>query len=118
MSLPWESIRETLEVNLVAPMQLTQLVLPHMLARQAGHIVNIASVAAKCGAPYAATYCATKAGLAERDRFVLSTCRGAGLPLAIVMGGGYAKNVQDLVDIHTETIRLAAEYSLNEKNIP
>lgn len=60
----------------------------------------------------------TKAGLAERDRFVLSTCRGAGLPLAIVMGGGYAKNVQDLVDIHTETIRLAAEYSLNEKNIP
>lgn len=65
VSLPWESIRETLEVNLVAPMQLTHLVLPHMLARKTGHIVNIASVAAKGGSPYAATYCATKAGLAE-----------------------------------------------------
>ncbi|OGO08905.1 MAG: hypothetical protein A2Y61_07350 [Chloroflexi bacterium RBG_13_60_13] len=64
-SLPWGRIRETLEVNLVAPMQLTYLVLPHMLERKTGHIVNIASAASKCGAPYAATYSATKAGLAE-----------------------------------------------------
>jgi len=63
--LPWEAIRETIEVNLIAPMYLTHLVLPHMLEKESGHIVNIASVAAKCGAPYAATYCATKAGLLE-----------------------------------------------------
>jgi short-subunit dehydrogenase len=63
--LPWEAIRETIEVNLIAPMYLTHLVLPHMLNMKSGHIVNIASVGAKCGAPYAATYCATKAGLLE-----------------------------------------------------
>ena len=63
--LPWEAIRETIEVNLIAPMYLTHLVLPHMLDKKSGHIVNIASVGAKCGAPYAATYCATKAGLLE-----------------------------------------------------
>jgi acetoin utilization deacetylase AcuC-like enzyme len=50
----------------------------------------------------------TKDGLAQRDRLVLETCRGAGLPLAIVMGGGYARQVQDTVDIHFKTIRLAA----------
>jgi len=65
LSLPWAKIQETIEVNLVAPMELTYLVLPHMLERRMGHIVNMASVAAKCGAPYAAAYDATKAGLAE-----------------------------------------------------
>jgi short-subunit dehydrogenase len=64
-SLPWEAIRETIEVNLVAPMQLGHLVLPHMLERKSGHIVNIASIGAKCGAPFSATYSATKAGLTE-----------------------------------------------------
>jgi short-subunit dehydrogenase len=65
VSLPWEAIHETIEVNLVAPMYLTHLVLPHMLGRKSGHIVNIASIGGKCGAPFAATYSATKAGLVE-----------------------------------------------------
>jgi acetoin utilization deacetylase AcuC-like enzyme len=51
----------------------------------------------------------TKAGLLERDRMVLEHCRQAGLPAAIVMGGGYARQVDDVVDIHFQTIRLAAE---------
>ena len=46
-------------------MYLAHLVLPHMLRQESGHIVNIASTAGKCGAPYAATYSAAKAGLAE-----------------------------------------------------
>jgi short-subunit dehydrogenase len=61
VELPWTSIRETVEVNLIAPMDLTRLVLLKMLERNAGHIVNIASIAAKSGAPYAATYSGTKA---------------------------------------------------------
>lgn len=65
LTLPWEKIQETIEVNLVAPMELTYLVLPQMLEKKMGHIVNVASIAAKCGGPYAATYDATKAGLAE-----------------------------------------------------
>ena len=42
--LSWASIRETIEVNLIAPMSLTHLVLPEMLKRKAGHIVNIAFI--------------------------------------------------------------------------
>lgn len=53
----------------------------------------------------------TKPGLAERDRYVFETCRQDGLPVAVVMGGGYARDVQDVVDIHAETIRLAAMYA-------
>jgi acetoin utilization deacetylase AcuC-like enzyme len=51
----------------------------------------------------------TKHGLAERDKIVFDLCEGAGLPVAIAMGGGYAPNIDDIVDIHTQTIRLAAE---------
>ena len=48
----------------------------------------------------------SKAGLAERDRLVLDRCRRAGLPVAVVMAGGYARQIQDTVDIHLETVRL------------
>lgn len=51
----------------------------------------------------------SKAGLAQRDRLVLEMCRRRGLPVAITMAGGYARNVADIVDIHAQTIRIAAE---------
>ena len=51
------------------------------------------------------------AGLAERDRLVLGLCRETGLPVAIAMAGGYAKNVDDIVAIHTQTVRIAADIS-------
>jgi acetoin utilization deacetylase AcuC-like enzyme len=49
------------------------------------------------------------AGLAERDRIVLSLCRDAGLPVAIVMGGGYAPDVEEIAAIHLTTIETAAQ---------
>lgn len=51
----------------------------------------------------------SKAGLLERDRLVFDACRAASLPVAVVMGGGYARQVEDVVEIHLQTIRLAAE---------
>ncbi|MCZ8166007.1 histone deacetylase [Silanimonas sp.] len=50
----------------------------------------------------------TKAGLAQRDRAVFEACRRHGLPLSVAMAGGYAPDVDDIVDIHAETVRLAA----------
>ncbi|MBL8165917.1 MAG: histone deacetylase [Anaerolineae bacterium] len=51
----------------------------------------------------------SKAGLAQRDRLVLEMCRQHGLPVAITMAGGYARDVEDIVDIHAQTVRIAAE---------
>jgi acetoin utilization deacetylase AcuC-like enzyme len=50
----------------------------------------------------------SKAGLAARDRMVFDYCRQAGLPVAITMAGGYARDVEDTVDIHFQTVRAAA----------
>ncbi|MEL6853713.1 MAG: SDR family oxidoreductase [Cyanobacteria bacterium J06607_13] len=49
--------------NLLSPMALCRLLLPGMLARQTGHIVNISSGAGKRGAPFNSVYSATKSGL-------------------------------------------------------
>jgi acetoin utilization deacetylase AcuC-like enzyme len=49
------------------------------------------------------------AGLHERDRRVLTRCQTAGIPVAIAMAGGYARNIDDTVAIHAATIRLAAQ---------
>ncbi len=46
-------------------------------------------------------------GLAERDRSVFAHCQARRLPLAIAMAGGYARQIEDTVRIHTTTIRLA-----------
>jgi acetoin utilization deacetylase AcuC-like enzyme len=51
----------------------------------------------------------TKAGLAERDRLVFRYCREHNLPVAVSMAGGYSPDVNDIVDIHFQTVRLAAE---------
>ncbi len=53
----------------------------------------------------------TKPGLLERDRLVLDSCLSAGLPVVITMGGGYARQVEDTVDIQFQTVRLAVEFS-------
>jgi short-subunit dehydrogenase len=85
--LSWKSIQETIDVNLSAPMELTHLVLPSMLERNSGHIVNIASIAAKSGGPYAATYSGTKAGLAEWTRALRLELHNTGIQFSTIFPG-------------------------------
>ncbi|NLG72121.1 MAG: histone deacetylase [Chloroflexi bacterium] len=49
--------------------------------------------------------------LAERDWMVFGRCRDARLPVVTVMGGGYARSVEDTVAIHLHTIRAAVHTS-------
>jgi len=50
----------------------------------------------------------SKQGLLERDRRVLGIARGLAVPVAIVLGGGYCREIESIVDIHAATILLAA----------
>jgi len=49
----------------------------------------------------------TKDGLRRRDRAVIKTVCDAGVPLVIVLAGGYARRVEDTVAIHVATIEEA-----------
>jgi NAD(P)-dependent dehydrogenase (short-subunit alcohol dehydrogenase family) len=55
--------RRVIEVNLVAPYLTCRAIVPHMIAKAYGRIINIASIAGKDGNPNASHYSASKAGL-------------------------------------------------------
>jgi short-subunit dehydrogenase len=59
-----EQVRRVVEVNLLSAIQLTRLVLPHMLKHNHGYILNISSGLGRTAMPMYATYTATKYGLA------------------------------------------------------
>nr|XP_061804809.1 uncharacterized protein SYNPCC7002_A1628-like [Nerophis lumbriciformis] len=52
----------------------------------------------------------SKDGLRRRDQHVVGSCRQLGLPVVVTMAGGYAERVEDIVDIHCETVRIAANH--------
>lgn len=53
----------------------------------------------------------TKDGLRRRDELVFERLRDDEIPLAVVLAGGYAPDVDDIVDIHFETVQVAMRFS-------
>ncbi|OGD29429.1 MAG: hypothetical protein A2V57_01580 [Candidatus Aminicenantes bacterium RBG_19FT_COMBO_65_30] len=49
----------------------------------------------------------TRTGLKERDKVVIENARRLGIPVAVVLAGGYALEIKDTVDIHLNTVRIA-----------
>jgi short-subunit dehydrogenase len=79
--VPIEMLDEMLEVNLRAPMILSRLLLPNMIARGHGHIVNVSSGVGFGGVPYLEPYCATKAGVLGLTRAFRATAKEEGYPV-------------------------------------
>ncbi|HET8542802.1 MAG TPA: SDR family NAD(P)-dependent oxidoreductase [Anaeromyxobacter sp.] len=82
-----EVVAATVEVNFTAPVHLARLVVPGMIARRRGHVVNMASLGGKQGAPYSAVYCGTKAALVEWTSALRSELAGTGVSLSAICPG-------------------------------
>jgi acetoin utilization deacetylase AcuC-like enzyme len=52
----------------------------------------------------------SKQGLWNRDRLVFGFCREYRLPVAVTLAGGYAPEIDDIVDIHFQTVKAAEEF--------
>lgn len=50
-------------------------------------------------------------GLARRDAMVLQAAREVGIPVAITIAGGYGRNIEDTVEVHCRTVRVASDYA-------
>ncbi|WP_158747212.1 SDR family NAD(P)-dependent oxidoreductase [Acidisphaera sp. L21] len=77
--LPVAEWRRVVEVNLIAPYLVSAAVLPGMVARGYGRLVNIASVAGKEGNPNASHYSASKAGLIALTKSLGKELAGKGV---------------------------------------
>jgi short-subunit dehydrogenase len=79
--------RRQLEVNAFGVALGMKLALPAMVARGGGHVVNVASAAARIGVPREAVYSASKHAVAGLSEAVRSELRGTGVELSVVLPG-------------------------------
>jgi uncharacterized protein len=82
-----DEIRSIVEVNLDAPIQLCRLVVPGMVERGHGHVVNIASLAGKAAVPYNTVYSATKHSLVGFTYSLREELYGTGVSLSVICPG-------------------------------
>jgi len=53
----------------------------------------------------------TTSGIFQRDCYVFERCKTLGLPIAAVIGGGYQRDIEALVDVHLQLFRAAGAVS-------
>jgi len=82
-----EQIDDMIRTNLNAPIWLTKLVLPSMLSRRSGAIVNVASLAGKGPVAYDGIYATTKAGLINFTQSLHLELKGTGVTAGVVCPG-------------------------------
>ncbi len=85
--------REVVEVDLLAPIALTQLVLPKMVARHSGRLVFISSVAGKVGSPMRTAYSAAKHGLIGYADALRVETAALGLQVHVIAPGSIRTDV-------------------------
>ena len=82
-----DDLDQVVRLNLLAPAELCRQVLPGMLARRNGHLVNISSLAGVATFPGLAVYGATKAGLTHLTSGLRADLRGGPVgTLAVELG--------------------------------
>jgi short-subunit dehydrogenase len=99
------------EVNLLAPMLLARAVLPGMIERRRGHIVNLASVAGLLPSAYQEPYSATKFGVVGFTRSLRLTAQDLGWGVGIsavcpgfILGAGMHQDMRDEFGINAPAI--------------
>ena len=109
-SVPMDLVRAVFDVNVFGMVALTQAVVPGMMARGGGRIINVSSVAGKLASPLTSPYCMTKHAV---EAFTISL-RGElaphGIDVCKVNPGPYNTGFNDrMVDGITEHIAAGDE---------
>lgn len=109
--VPQTVIDDGIDVNLRAPMFLARQLLPQMIERGAGHIVNISSVAGLVGTPYNETYSATKFGLMGFTAAFRATALGEDWPIGasavcpgFVTGAGMYEDIKNEAGVEASAL--------------
>lgn len=95
-----DAVYAMFQVNVVAVAHLTHRILPSMLARGRGKIVNNASISGYAYFPGATTYAATKAGVVAMSESLRRELRGTGVSVLTVITPGVNTDMLD----HTEEV--------------
>ena len=93
-----EAVYAMFQVNLVAVAHLTHRVLPHMLAKGRGMVVNNTSISGYASFPAASTYAASKAGVVALSESLRRELKGTGVGVLHVVTPGVNTDMLDATE--------------------
>jgi short-subunit dehydrogenase len=108
-ALDIDTITAVMHVNYLSPIRLTMALLPQMLARGVGTIVNISSIAAKLSAPGEAAYDASKAALTAYSEAMAVDLWNTGVKVMVVYPGVIDTELFSLPDNDVPDLPIEAE---------
>ncbi|KQH76750.1 short-chain dehydrogenase [Mycobacterium gordonae] len=94
---PFE-VENVMQVNFIAPMRLTLALLPRMLARRAGTIINVSSVAGRLGIATESAYCASKFALCGWTEAMAIDLADTGVSVKLIQPGPVDTEIWDQPD--------------------
>jgi len=105
----WQHVLDT---NLTGPFLVMKYAIPHMVRAGGGSIINVASVGAVRGIPFAAAYCATKSGLLGLSRQVAIDYGPQKIRSNVVLPGAFRS---EMFDRRLEETAAVAGVSVEER---
>ena len=94
------ALEHLVQVNLVAPMELSRQAVPGMTSRGRGHVVNVSSGFAASLAPGLTPYCASKAGLSHFTAGLRLELAGTGVHTTLVELGPVRTSMYGDIERH------------------
>ncbi|WP_026181953.1 SDR family NAD(P)-dependent oxidoreductase [Alloscardovia criceti] len=99
----WEGSKDKqlslLHVNIIALVHLTRLIVPGMVARGRGHVLNVASIAASSAGPKMALYYASKAFVLSFSEALQEELKGTGVTSTALCPGPTRTNFEATADL-------------------
>jgi NAD(P)-dependent dehydrogenase (short-subunit alcohol dehydrogenase family) len=105
VELETNELRRQFETNVIGQAALIRAVVPHMIERRSGKIVNISSVSGVLPTPFAGAYCSTKAGLTALSDSLRMELKPFGIKVVTVQPGGIKSNLSGNADQGLERFR-------------
>lgn len=109
-TFPPEDIDSLLELNLHVPIQLCRQVLPGMLQRRRGHVVNVSSLAGTFAIPGLSVYTASKAGLSHFSAGLRAEVKGKGVGVTLVEIGPARTEMMDTLRAYPPARRAVGRF--------
>jgi short-subunit dehydrogenase len=90
-----DEVEEVMRVNFFAPMRLTLALLPRMLTRRSGVVVNVSSVGGRLGIIHESAYCASKFALCGWSEAMAVDLHGSGISVKLIEPGPVDTEIWD-----------------------
>jgi short-subunit dehydrogenase len=90
-----EELEKTFRVNFFSPARMTMALLPRMLERDSGVVVNVSSLGGRLGIVHEAAYCATKFALCGWSESMHIDLHGTGVEVRLVIPGAIDTEIWD-----------------------